>query len=159
MHSYQRGVVLRFGKFHRIVEADFHWIWPFCIETYLEANVVRETMMVGPQSLTTVDGHSVVITTVVTFNIEDIKTFLLDIEGAHQVIEDSTYGIVASFVMKHTWQQLLDVDISKELTKDVRRSAKKYGVAIDNVQVADFTRSRSIRLLQQLLHHGSHGTT
>lgn len=115
--------------------------------------------MVGPQSLTTVDGHSVVITTVVTFNIEDIKTFLLDIEGAHQVIEDSTYGIVASFVMKHTWQQLLDVDISKELTKDVRRSAKKYGVAIDNVQVADFTRSRSIRLLQQLLHHGSHGTT
>lgn len=153
---YAGGVMLRLGKFNRMLLPGFHWKWPFRIEEALSTNVVPETMPVGPQSLTTKDGTSVVISTVVTFSIVDVKTFLLGIEGAGQVIEDATYGIVAQFVMSHGWEELREgLDMANELTKAVRRHAKKYGVDVLTVQIADFTRSRSYRLMQPMHGHFS----
>ncbi len=171
LQSYQRGVVLRFGKFHRFVGSGFHFKWPLDIEECHYVNVTVETMMVGPQSLTTKDDKSIVVSAVVTFRVNEIesevKKYLLEIEGAQQVIEDTVYGSVASFVMDHTWDQLRSVtpvpsgdkekllDSDNEITKVVRRLAKQYGVEIMNVKLADCTRSRSIRLMQQLSHHSA----
>ena len=122
-------------------------MWPFRVEECLSTNVVPETMLVDPQSLTTKDGVSLVISTVVTFAIDDVKVFLLEIEGAGQVIEDATYGIVAHMIMERTWAELAEIDLANELSKTVRRAAKRYGVQIVQVQIADFTRSRSLRLV------------
>jgi len=154
--SYQMGVVLRFGRPHRVAAPGFHWLWPINVEKCLSVSVVPETMIVGPQSLTTKDGVSVIVSTVVTFSVNDVQKFLLEVEGAHQVIEDSTYGTVSTFVLERTWAGLQDVDVSNELAKAVRRQAKRYGVEIVNVQICDFTRSRSFRLMQQF-NHRSHG--
>ena len=131
-----------------MADPGFHWLWPFKIEEALSTNVVPETMIVGPQSLTTKDEVGVVISTVVTFSIFDVKIYLLEIEGASQVIEDSTYGIVAHAVMDSTWPGLISMDLAGELSKSVRRYAKRYGVDIKQVQIADFTRSKSLRLIQ-----------
>jgi regulator of protease activity HflC (stomatin/prohibitin superfamily) len=149
--SYAGGVILRFGKFNRLADPGFHWLWPFNIETVLRTNVVPETMTVGPQSLTTADDISIVIGVVVTFGISDVKTFLLEIEGANQVVMDSTFGVVSQLVMRHTWGELQSMDKPKELTKAVRAQAKRYGVEVVKVAVSDFTRSRSLRLMQHQL--------
>ena len=151
--AYASGVVLRFGKFNRLADPGLHWILPFYMEEVLSCNVVPETMVVGPQSLTTKDGVSVVISTVVTFSISDVKVFLLEIEGAGQVIEDSAYGIVSRQIVARTWTELTQIDLPAELTKAVRRQAKRYGVDVLSVQLADFTRSRSYRLMQQMHGH------
>jgi regulator of protease activity HflC (stomatin/prohibitin superfamily) len=156
IRCYERAIVLRFGKMHRLANPGLHWKFPFNIEVYLSANVVPETMIIGPQSLTTKDGVSIVISSVVTFCIEDVQKFLLEVEGAHQVIEDSAVGIVSHFIVERTWGQLGDTDVGNELTKAVRRQAKRYGVEIINVQISDFTRSRSFRLMQQFNHHSHH---
>ena len=153
VNCYERTVILRLGKFRGIAGPGFHWMIPFGVEHSLSVNVVPETMIVGPQSLTTKCGASVVISSVVTFQIEDVCKFLLEVEGAHQVIEDSAIGIVSRFIMERSWLQLQEMDIGNELTKAIRRQAKRYGVEIIAVQVSDFTRSRSIRLLQQFNHH------
>ena len=151
--QYAGGVILRFGKFHRMAGPGFRWLWPFRIEDLLSTNVVLETMSVGPQSLTTKDGVSVVISTVTTFQVSDVKAFLLGIYAV-QVIEDAVYGIVAAFVMSHSWAELQETDIPGELTKIVRHKAKVYGVEIITVQIADWTRSRSYRLMQHgAVHH------
>ena len=149
VRTYQQGVVLRYGKFHRLIEPGFHWLIPFAIEEALTENVVLEIMTVGPQSLTTKDDIPIVISTKVSFTVVDVKTFLLSIEGAGQVIEDSTYGVVASYITARTWTELLAADdLANKLTIKVRAAAKIYGVDIVRVQLADFTRSRSLRLIQ-----------
>ena len=51
-------------------------MWPFGIEKCASANVVLETMIIGPQSLTTKDDVSVVIACVVTFQIDNVKKIL-----------------------------------------------------------------------------------
>ena len=148
--QYERAVVLRFGRFHREIGPGFHWIWPFRIEEVLATNVTLETMNVGPQSLTTKDGVSMVISTVVTFTVADVRKFLIEVEAATNVIEDSTYGIVSRLVADRTWAELCRPELADDLSKIVRRLAKRWGVDVMNVQVSDLTRSRSFRLMQHL---------
>lgn len=151
--QYASGVILRFGVFHRLAPPGRRWIWPFMIEELLSHNTIPDTIKVGPQSLTTKDGVSVIISTVTTFQVEDAKTFLLTIEGSTQVLEDSVYGIVAAFVMERTWEELQALNMPNEMGKAVRRKAKAYGVDIISVQIADWTRSRSLRLMLQASGH------
>lgn len=148
--TYQGGVILRLGKFKRNAKVGFNWLLPFYIDEVIHCNVVTETMLVGPQSLTTRDGKQVVVSTVITFKVEDPKIFLLEIEGANRVIEDSTFGEVSDWVTSRTWGQLVEADVANELSKKMRRRAKVFGVEIQRVQIVDLTTSRSIRLLQSI---------
>src|SRR5258708_96995 len=111
---YERGVILRWGIPTRDLAPGFHWMWPFGIETYTSANVVPETMIIGPQSLTTKDDVSVVVACLVTFQIDNVRKFLLEIEGAHQVIEDSAIGTVSHFIIERSWEQLRKPDMGNE---------------------------------------------
>jgi regulator of protease activity HflC (stomatin/prohibitin superfamily) len=148
--AYQKGVVLRFGKCQREVGPGLIWLWPFFIDRLLSENVVLETLPVGPQSLTTKDGKSIVLGTVVSFTVEDVKKFLLEVEGRNEFLEDSLYGIQSKLVMGRTWEDLYNADIEKELTREARKRAKEWGVNILRVQVSDFSQSRSIRLIQPI---------
>lgn len=144
---YQKGVKIRFGKFNKALEPGPVFFLPFKLDQVLIENAVTETLNTSPQSLTTKDGVGVVISSVVTFNIEDIKTFLLCVEGRNNVVEDCTYGAISSFILSRTWPELQTMDLANEISKVVRRSAKKYGVEIVSVQLSDFSRCKSIRLL------------
>lgn len=150
LRCYQGGVILRFGKFHRMAKVGVNWVLPFTIDELIHCNIVVETMLVGPQSLVTKDARSVVISTVVTFKVEDPKVFLLEIEGANRVIEDSTFGEVSDWVTERTWQELVESDVANKLSIKLRRRAKAYGVDVQRVQVVDLTPSRSIRLMQSI---------
>jgi hypothetical protein len=63
---------------------------------------------------------------------------------------------MAGLTSLHAGHQSFALDIDNELTKEVRARAKRYGVSVDEVQVSDFTRSRSLRLIQPLNHHSAH---
>lgn len=154
VEDYKAGVILRFGRFHRLAKPGFTWMIPFMVEEALLANVVMETMNVGPQSLTTKDGIAIVVASVVTFEIDDARTFLLTCEGGNQVIEDATYGTVAKFMMSKTWGELAAMeDIGNELSKRVRSRAKKFGVSISSVELSDLVRARSFRLMQPMTNN------
>ena len=153
--AYQRGVVLRFGRFQREVGPGLIWLIPIFVDRVIVENVVLETLPVCPQSLTTRDGKSVVLGTVVSFSIEDVKKFVLEIEGRNDFIEDSLYGIQSKFVMTRDWAELCSTDIENELTKAARRRAKEWGVNIYRVQVSDFSQSRSLRLIQPISRAGT----
>jgi regulator of protease activity HflC (stomatin/prohibitin superfamily) len=156
VNEYRRGVRLRLGKFHAVLNPGFHWMLPLNIDSAIWDNVVVETMRVKPQSLTTKDDVPVTVSSVVTFEIDDIKVFLLEVEGKNNVVEDSTYGATSAFIMKRTWQELVDMDdIGNELSKMVRRQAKRYGVNIISVQVSDLAKCRALRLINGEYKHGS----
>jgi regulator of protease activity HflC (stomatin/prohibitin superfamily) len=148
VEAYQRGVKLRLGKYVKDVGPGIHFYIPFWIEKILTEDVVTETRRIKPQSLTTKDDRSVVLSAVITFSISDVKVFLLEVEGRNNVVEDASTGAISEFIMKRTWGELVALNISNELSKIVRQQAKKYGVNIINVQLADFTVCPSLRLLQ-----------
>lgn len=148
IQPWQAGLRLRMGKFNKVLTPGPHWMLPFNIDAIQSDAVVIETMRLKPQSLTTKDGKSIVISSVVTFDIEDIRKFVLEVEGRNTIIEDSGYGATSTFVREHTWEELSAMkDIGNELGKVVRRLCKRYGVNVITVQLVDFTQCRSIRLM------------
>ena len=156
LHADQRGIVLRFGRHVRDVGPGWHFKWPFDIDEVFFREITPSTLTVGPQSLTTKDDRDVVVSVLVTYQIEDVRRTIIEIQGVLPVLHYATYGVVSDFVMKHTWAELRNVratddtrelDLDNEIAKAVRRRAKKYGVHIIDVQFCDLTKSRSLRLI------------
>lgn len=146
--EWEHGIILRFGKFHRMAGPGFHWRLPFDMESTYYASVNMMTRIVGPQSLTTKDDVSLIVSVVITEQIEDVKKYLLLCTHGRSIVEDSTYGAVATFIHERTWPELQGTDIAHALEIIVRRQAKKYGVDIIQLQLVDFTKSKSLRLMQ-----------
>ena len=147
IREFERGVILRFGKFRKVAEPGIAWICPLGVDCVYDSPAYVLTMIVGPQSLNTKDNKEVVVSVLVTYLVFDHKLHLISIQGQEQSIEDISYGVVAKFVMDRTWDELLHEDVSKELTKQMRQRADDYGVKVKNAQIVDFTKSRSIRLI------------
>lgn len=144
--EYERGVLLRFGKFNRILEPGIHWVIPLYIDKAIHDNVVTRTTELQPQTLTTKDNRTVSVTAVVTSNIRYIKKALLEVEGVDHALIDSCAASVGAHVASVTWDELRSKDITETLTKLCRENAWRYGIEIERVQLADLALSRVIRL-------------
>lgn len=147
--EFERGIVLRFGKFHRELDPGFHWIIPFEVERVIADNVVPRTMNLGAQSLTTKDGAQIVLGVILTARIHDIRKSLLDVEHVDAAVQDSCYAEVARVVHEHTWDEMQAESINDELLKSCRKRAFGYGVEIMRAQFSDLARCKSLRIIQQ----------
>lgn len=152
LDPYNGALIIRLGKVLKKAKPGWNWLAPFMIDMILECNVKTHTLNVGPQSLMTKDGKQVVISTVITCTVEDVEPFLLQVNGGMTALDDAATGVVSRLVMEHTLEELHAMDIANELTKDVRRFAKPWGVGITRVQLSDFTVMRSIRMLMSQNH-------
>src|SRR5574341_556499 len=83
VEAWEGGIVLRFGKYNRTVAPGFHWKIPLCEKPY-EATTCETTWRSPAQPLTTKDDISVTIMTVVRYQIENVKPYLI-------VIHDVTF--------------------------------------------------------------------
>ena len=143
--QYERAVVLRWGKYHRTLEPGFHLRWPIG-EAVFSANVVANTSNLGAQSLTTSDGKAAVVSAIVTWKVNDIQKFLLEVEGQTEAVMDLAYGAIAEWVLAHPWDEICRKDASERITRLVRRRSAEYGIEIVRVQLSDVAQCRSVRL-------------
>lgn len=146
LDPYERGVVLRLGKFHRKIDAGFSWVMPFNIETVLTDNVVPRTVNLSAQSLTTLDGVSVVVGAIVTASISNIRVALLDVEGVDDALKDSCLGVIGHKIASHTWEAIQRPEFVETLTSACAAQASDYGLKIKRVQLSDVARMRAVRL-------------
>jgi len=156
VHAYERGVVLRFGRYHRNAEPGCVWVWPMGLEQVLTTNVKPEPLMVGPQSLTTVDGKQVAISAMFIVTVEDPKKFLLEMEGGFAALVMIAYGAVARMVESMRLEDLKCADAeeitttrspSRELAKIMRRKVKEFGAGVHDAQITEMCETKSLRLL------------
>lgn len=150
IQPYEKGVIVRLGKFRRISEPGVVWVIPFGIDEVFASPAYFQTMTIGPQSLVTKDGREIVVSTLVTHFVGDHEKHFITISGGEQAIEDTAYGVVARFTMERTWDELHSEGVSRELTTLMRQAIDDYGVKVKRAQIIDLTRSRSIRLIQHI---------
>jgi regulator of protease activity HflC (stomatin/prohibitin superfamily) len=144
--EYERGVLLRLGRFKRELSPGIHWCVPFAVDRVLHDNVVTRTHTMHPQSLTTKDQITVSVTAVVTASIKHIRKALLEVENMDHALLDSCSAAITTHVATHEWTQLNGAETNETLTKVCRAQAWRYGIEIERVQLADFARCRVIRL-------------
>lgn len=145
--DYEQGVVLRFGRFNRVVTPGWRFMIPL-IERTMTENVVPRTSNLGVQGLTTKDGKNITVAGIVTAQIVDVRKSLLEVENVGQALMDACYGAIGDFVSSSTWEQMLNPEHCATLPKACQKLARRYGIEILRVQLSDKALSRSLRLFQ-----------
>lgn len=144
--DYEMGVLLRFGKYKKIVGPGIYFKIPF-FDQVLSQHVVVTTLSLPPQSLYTKDKQNIVVKGVVKYRISEVKTFLLEVYDAQDAISDMTQSIIKNIIMDKTLDECIDPEIDNTLTKKARVEAKKWGVEIQQVTLTDLAPIRSFRLI------------
>jgi regulator of protease activity HflC (stomatin/prohibitin superfamily) len=146
INQQNKGLRLRFGKYHEILEPGIHFKVPF-FDGVFEQHVMWTTHSMPSQSLTTKDSKDVVVKGIIKYRIADYKTYTLEVWDATDAISDMTQGIIFDIVKNKTWDELQHEDLKNSITKKARLEAKRWGIEIETVTLSDLAKIRSIRLL------------
>ncbi len=153
VRPWERGVLVRLGKYKRVLEPGFHFIYPFRIdEVWDDAVVARTHTFEG--GTTTKDGKQIGYTCVVTFQIADIEKSTLRVHEVKDAVVDTCMGVVGVALSDATWEDVLHGRVGDELTKLCRARGWKWGIEIVGVQLAGASLVKNIRLTGT--HHTEH---
>jgi regulator of protease activity HflC (stomatin/prohibitin superfamily) len=132
--QWEQGVHLRTGKFVRIVNPGLNWKIPF-FDQILTTPVITQTVNLSPQTVTSVDEKSVVLSSIVRYHIYDVEKFLLGVMHANDVLVDTTQGIIRDVVEGCKWDDLYD--LGKVVTPEVNNQVEEWGIKVEQVSFPD----------------------
>jgi len=144
--EFDAGVVLRRGKFQRVVAPGLRWVIPMGQERAITANVKPEPQYLDVQSLETEDGKPVNIQVGVIWRIIDIELFLIENEDTEDIVGMLCSGVVTRSVQKTSWASLRKPDYPDTLRAPMNRKVRKRGAEIDEVVVQDFATGSADRI-------------
>lgn len=146
IRDYEEAVLLRFGRFNKVILPGIHFKIPFFDEV-IDQHVVVTTLSLDAQSLYTQDRQNIVVKGIVKYKISDVKTFLLEVYDAQDALSDMSQSIIKNVIMSMTLEECIDPEMDNTLTKKVRVEARKWGVDVQQVTLTDIAPMRSIRLI------------
>jgi membrane protease subunit HflK len=144
---YERGVRLRFGKFHSVMEPGFHWLAPFYIDNPITESTVTQLYQCATQSLVTFDGKVVAAGIVITYNIRDIRKALLEVHAVKDAVYDACHATVAEMLAKTLWDEVRSAEFLGKLTAACRKLGFRYGIEIEQVRFSELAPVRTLRLV------------
>lgn len=144
VREWERGIILRFGRFSRELDPGIHLYFPFHIERPLKTSVVADATQLKEQIFTLCDGTTVAAKAVVTYRIKNVKKHLLEVEDAESSMADATAGVLRRHLSGRSWRDLADPDSCREIEEgavsEMKREASRWGVEIQRVQFPDLTK-------------------
>jgi regulator of protease activity HflC (stomatin/prohibitin superfamily) len=151
IEPFEAGVQTRLGKFVKVLEPGFHWLLPLGIDRTTHEHTVPRTHKMGAQSITTLDGKQIGFQAVITYQVNDIKKAILDVEDSEHAIQDSCAGNIAHILAGYSWPDILVKydEVTEAVTKACRARSWKFGLEIKSVQFATLSTVRTIRLLNK----------
>jgi len=144
--DYEGGVVLRFGRYNREITPGLNWKIPLADNAIITSTVIT-TMALRPQTLTTKDDLTIVLSAIVKYHISDVRAYLLDIWDSADVLNDLTLGAIREIIASVNYEDLRGSLIEEEVLKTIKDEASRYGVDIHKVTFSDLGKVRSLRLI------------
>ena len=145
--QWEAGVHLKTGKFHRVVHPGLNWKVPFFDKIWVTP-IITQTVNLSPQTLTTLDGRSVVLTSIVRYHVVNVHSFLLNVMHANDVLVDTTQGIIRDIVETTEWNDL--VDLTNIVTPAVNEEVAKWGITVETVKFPDLGEIKTYRIIGDL---------
>ena len=153
VNSYQRGVVLRLGggplnspkehPYARVIGptdgfkgTGLHFMIPF-LEVVTSVNVVPAMSAYPNQVFASANGTTYLTLVHLLWRVDDIVTFILDVEDAGDVLGDAAAGITRRLIAGMDDAALTGTDLEAKLTASVRARAKRFGVYVEMVYISE----------------------
>lgn len=144
VNQWEEGVHLRNGIFLRVVKPGLVWKRPFFDKLWVTP-VITQTVNLSPQTVTSADERSVVLSSIVRYHIDDVEKFLLGVMHANDVLVDTTQGIIRDIVEDTSWNDL--VDLTNRVTPAVNKQVRKWGITVQLVSFPDLGEIQTYRII------------
>jgi len=137
------GVAFVRGKNAQLVEPGMRFFWPFWTEIILYP-VVRQTMNLPQQTLTTLDGESIQINSIVVYKVDDVLKMLTLQFDIEETIRDLSLASIKTEITSRTFDEITNEQnkIDCDLTESLNEELAYYGVDIVKVALTDFAKTR-----------------
>jgi len=134
--EWEEAIVLRFGKFQRLVGPGFFLKWPFA-ESFLKQDKRIITLDVARQEVMTKDNISVSVDAVVFMKVVNTKDSLVNIQNVWNSVMKYAQTTMRDVVGDVELDELLARrdEIADKIAKIVDRETKEWGVDITSVNL------------------------
>jgi regulator of protease activity HflC (stomatin/prohibitin superfamily) len=134
--EWEEAIVLRFGKFQRLVGPGFFFKWPFA-ESFLKQDRRIITLDVSRQEVMTKDNISVSVDAVVFMKVVNTKDSLVNIQNVWNSVMKYAQTTMRDVVGDVELDELLARrdEIANKIGKIVERETKDWGVDIISVNL------------------------
>lgn len=137
--QYEKGVVYRFGKYHRTVDAGWHVMVPV-LDKFVKYDQRTEAMDIPPQEVITQDAVKLFIDAVVYMKVVDpVKAELQVEEDYRKAVEEYVKGrirnVVGGLELKELYAKI--ADINQEIKEQVSKITMDWGVAIIDTELVN----------------------
>ena len=144
IEEWNEAVLLRFGKFVKVLKPGFHFKIPF-FDSVWETETITQSIDMNPQSITTADGKNIVVKAIIRFSVVDTKTYVMSIMKPHDVLVDTTQGMIREIIEDTRWYDLVGID--KQLTTEVGKFMRRWGIKVEKVTLTDLAEIPSYRVI------------
>ena len=149
IEQWNGAVQLRFGKFIKVLYPGIHFKLPF-FDSIIECPVITQSVNVPSQTLTTLDEQSIVLKSIIRYRVSNVRTYLLNVMHATDVLIDTTQGMIRDIVELTTWNGL--VDVNHQITEEVKDFVIKWGIEVEAVTITDLGIVKSFRIFGDEAH-------
>ncbi len=134
--EWEEAIVLRFGKFQRLVGPGFFFKWPFA-ESFLKQDKRIITLDVSRQEVLTKDNISVSVDAVVFMKVVNTKDSLVNIQNVWNSVMKYAQTTMRDVVGDVELDELLvrRDEVADKIAKIVERGTKDWGVDITSVNL------------------------
>jgi len=143
IEEWNAGVHLRYGKYINTLNSGIHFKIPF-FDSIMETPVITQSVNLPSQTLTTLDEQSIVLKSIIRYRVNDVRTYLLSVMHANDVLIDTTQGMIRDVVELTTWDDL--VDVNETITNKVKDYVVKWGIEVEAVTITDLGIVKSFRI-------------
>lgn len=144
INEFEGGIILRLGKYRRNIYPGVCFKIPL-LESSLTANTAITTLQLQPQTLTTKDNVSIVVSAIVKYSIRDPKPYLLEIWDSTDVLNDVTLGAIKQIISDRDYEECKNTE--NDVKNLVRTEVNQFGFKIHKITYSDFGRIRTLRLI------------
>lgn len=136
--QYQRGVVFRLGRVHRVAEPGLTFIVPV-IDQMRKVSLRIITMPIQSQGIITKDNVSIDVAGVAYFRVTDAVKSVIAIENVAAAINQIAQTTLRNVVGQHTLDQTLsETDaINANIREILDRTTTEWGVLVTLVELKD----------------------
>jgi len=146
--QYDNGILLRMGKFVRVVKPGIVFKIPF-LDKVETTTIVTTTLSVATQSVITKDKKQLVVKSVVKYKVSDVELFMLNVYDATDAIADITQAIIKEQLSQRNFDDCIENDFDNTVTKKLRVEVRKWGIEVDRVTLTDIGQIKSLRLFNE----------
>jgi len=149
IEQWNGAVQLRCGKFIKVLSPGIHFKIPF-FDSIIECPVITQSVNLPSQTLTTLDEQSIVLKSIIRYKVSNVRTYLLGVMHANDVLIDTTQGMIRDVVELTTWNDL--VDVNETITNEVKEYVVRWGIEVEAVTITDLGIVKSFRIFGDETH-------